>query len=238
MYRPLIPARCMVSVSMDAVTPAADQPGTSHTVIHDGSAMTWLQMIAFTPAVIAVACVVEVTFRRWPLPKVCRLLGVSFTTDQPAANQPAANQSAANQSLRNPGENPPLAQVVPDQPRLGPIAGSSPPSAASTHPTAPASQPLPRRYRSWALASHGVLRRMPWPDTCLRRALTDGAGWRTLHPTLLVGVRRNDDVIQAHAWIRVNGVDYDPLANTYDTFVARHLDAEAPPGFDRSTRSG
>jgi hypothetical protein len=205
---------------MDAVTPAADQPGTSHTVIHDGSTITWLQMIAFTPAVIAVACVVEVTFRRWPLPKVCRLLGVSFTTHQPAANQAAANQPAPNQ----PAENERLAEVGHDQPRLGPIAGSSAPSAASTDPTAPASQPLPRRYRSWALASHGVLRRMPWPDTCLRRALTDGAGWRTLHPTLLVGVRRNDDVIQAHAWIRVDGVDYDPLANTYDTFVARQLD--------------
>lgn len=65
-----------------------------------------------------------------------------------------------------------------------------------------------------ATASHEAVttaraftRRLPFPDTCLRRALyaavlADGE--------LVIGAKRTPDGVEAHAWVRIDGFDHDP----------------------------
>lgn len=70
-----------------------------------------------------------------------------------------------------------------------------------------------------------VLARGPFPDTCLRRALVMGWFLRSRDPRLLVGVKRRDGQIVAHAWVVVGGVNLDPMSSrAYAPLVA----AEAP----------
>ncbi len=75
------------------------------------------------------------------------------------------------------------------------------------------------RIRRYARAIDRVLRRWPFGDTCLRRALILGFIIRDLDPTLLIGVRRDDaGEIAAHAWLMVAGTTLDPMAAQYLSF--------------------
>lgn len=55
-----------------------------------------------------------------------------------------------------------------------------------------------------------------WPGglerTCLRRSLVLGHRLRSLHPELVIGVRREGGEVRAHAWIVVLGGSLDPSA--------------------------
>lgn len=90
-------------------------------------------------------------------------------------------------------------------------------------PPSPETVPLDPRVRFGirraARAIDRVLRRWPFGDTCLRRALILGVLIRRLDPTLLIGVRRDDDAqIAAHAWLVVAGSTLDPMAAQYLSF--------------------
>lgn len=60
-----------------------------------------------------------------------------------------------------------------------------------------------------------ILRWSPIADTCLRRALILGQRIRRLDPVLVIGVRHDDGVLAAHAWLVVAGVALDPLASRF-----------------------
>lgn len=84
---------------------------------------------------------------------------------------------------------------------------------------APPDPTVVRRVRRAGRAIDRVLRRWPFGDTCLRRALILGFLIRRLGPTLLIGVRRNEEgEIAAHAWLVVGGTTLDPLAAQYLSF--------------------
>ncbi|WP_158564002.1 lasso peptide biosynthesis B2 protein [Jiangella anatolica] len=69
--------------------------------------------------------------------------------------------------------------------------------------------------------SERVVRRWPFGDTCLRRALVSGHLLRRRKPALRVGVAKVDGRIQAHAWLEIDGVSLDPEGSaTYRTFEA------------------
>lgn len=96
--------------------------------------------------------------------------------------------------------------------RLG-VDGSPTPEPASPDPA------VLFRIRRTARAIDRVLRRWPFGDTCLRRALVLGFLIRHLDPTLLIGVRRNEaGEIAAHAWLAVAGTTLDPAAAQYLSF--------------------
>ena len=65
-----------------------------------------------------------------------------------------------------------------------------------------------------------VMRRWPFGDTCLRRALVGAQRLRRLDPQVVVGVRLVDDAFGAHAWIRVDGCDLDVEARSYHVIDA------------------
>ncbi len=80
---------------------------------------------------------------------------------------------------------------------------------------------LPPRTLRRVRAGLAVLARGPFPDTCLRRALVLGWVLRARRPRLLVGVRREDGRLLAHAWVVVDGVDLDPMSSrAYTPLVA------------------
>lgn len=56
-----------------------------------------------------------------------------------------------------------------------------------------------------------VLRRWPPGDTCLRRALLVGCVLRRRRPTLRVGVAKVDGVVNAHAWLDIEGRPLNPM---------------------------
>jgi len=63
---------------------------------------------------------------------------------------------------------------------------------------------------------HRVLRRWPFGNTCLRRALVLGQRIRRLDPVLVIGVRHDEaSQLSAHAWLVVGGFALDPLAARY-----------------------
>lgn len=73
---------------------------------------------------------------------------------------------------------------------------------------------------SWALRRAYlvslVMRRWPFGDTCLRRALVTGHRLSAMSPALVIGVRSlADDGPLAHAWLRIDGVDMDPLSRQF-----------------------
>jgi hypothetical protein len=67
-----------------------------------------------------------------------------------------------------------------------------------------------------------VMRRWPFGDTCLRRALVTGNRLAPLAPQLMIGVHAAEapQDVEAHAWLRIGGVDLDPLAAEYLPFGA------------------
>lgn len=74
--------------------------------------------------------------------------------------------------------------------------------------------------RRWVNNVGRVVRRWPWDASCLRRSLLLGWVLRRRHPVLVVGVRVTG-LVEAHAWVRVEGVDLDPAAASYVAFVDR-----------------
>jgi Transglutaminase-like superfamily len=99
------------------------------------------------------------------------------------------------------------------------------------HAMEPAEQPAriqPDRFAlpGWAwrrarIASL-VMRRWPFGDTCLRHALVTGSRLAALDPEIMIGIRAAaaPQGIAAHAWLRIDGVDLDPLATEYLAFGA------------------
>ncbi|MDQ7993992.1 MAG: lasso peptide biosynthesis B2 protein [Propionicimonas sp.] len=59
-----------------------------------------------------------------------------------------------------------------------------------------------------------LLRRRPFNGTCLRRALIGGWILRRRRPVLVLGVKKQDGQVAAHAWIQVDGVRIDPEPGT------------------------
>lgn len=86
--------------------------------------------------------------------------------------------------------------------------------------TAPGSEPVtahgaPRKLFTdrevrMTRATRAVLRRGPFPDTCLRRSLAAGTVLRAHLPELYIGVNKVDGRVSAHAWLVVDGVNLDP----------------------------
>lgn len=60
-----------------------------------------------------------------------------------------------------------------------------------------------------------VITRWPFGDTCLRRTFVGAVRLRRLDPVLVIGVRLADDAVEAHAWLRIAGVDLDPEAEGF-----------------------
>lgn len=102
---------------------------------------------------------------------------------------------------------------------LGLRMGGDGPTAAE-----PVAQPDPaavRRIRRSFRATDRVLRRWPFGNTCLRRALVLGHLISGLEPTLCIGVRRDETrALVAHAWLTVAGFPLDPTAAHYLSFDA------------------
>ena len=64
-----------------------------------------------------------------------------------------------------------------------------------------------------------VMRHWPRGDVCLYRSLVLGRRLAALAPVLVIGVRPvNDRPIDAHAWLRIGGVDLDPMSRAYLPF--------------------
>lgn len=57
-----------------------------------------------------------------------------------------------------------------------------------------------------------VLRRGPFQDTCLRRAMLAGRVLRHRDHAVRIGVRKVDGAVKAHAWLELDGVSLDPDA--------------------------
>lgn len=76
---------------------------------------------------------------------------------------------------------------------------------------------LPRWTQRWLVATERVTSRWPvGPEgTCLRTALVAGNRLRSLHPQLVLGVRRSPDGVAAHAWLVVAGGSLDPSAHQF-----------------------
>ncbi len=91
-----------------------------------------------------------------------------------------------------------------------------------TEPTLPAPFALPAWAWRRARIVDVVMRRWPFGDTCLRRTLVTGNRLARLDPELVIGVRvaTTRRAIDAHAWLRIDGVDLDPLATEYLAFGA------------------
>ena len=71
----------------------------------------------------------------------------------------------------------------------------------------------------WVKNHRRVVKRWPWDKSCLRRSLL--LGWILRHrgPDLMIGARSGSDgQIEAHAWIRLDGVDMDIESRNYVTF--------------------
>jgi hypothetical protein len=73
--------------------------------------------------------------------------------------------------------------------------------------------------RAWVAArvraTDRVLRWWPYGDTCLRRCLVAGHLIRITGPRLVLGVRREESGVVAHAWLEVGGRPVDPSAAGY-----------------------
>jgi hypothetical protein len=79
--------------------------------------------------------------------------------------------------------------------------------------------PIPAWARRRAGLVALVMGHWPAGGTCLRRSLVTGNRLAELGPQLVVGVRSSDvQQIQAHAWLRIAGVDLDPLAADFHAF--------------------
>jgi transglutaminase superfamily protein len=100
---------------------------------------------------------------------------------------------------------------------VGLFAGGAPSDGA---PSSPDRLELPAWAWRRTRIALVIMRRWPFGDTCLRRALVIGNRLAPLAPELVIGVRpaAAPRGIQAHAWLRIDGVDLDPLATEYLAF--------------------
>lgn len=57
-----------------------------------------------------------------------------------------------------------------------------------------------------------VLRRGPFEDSCLRRAMLAARILRRRDHAVRIGVRKVDGAVKAHAWLELDGVSLDPDA--------------------------
>lgn len=98
-------------------------------------------------------------------------------------------------------------------PRLARVLGIR----LGSHDEAPVAAGLPAAWIERRRVAVGrVCRHSPFGDTCLRRALVLGRRIRRLQPTLVIGVRRDEDgAVAAHAWLVVDGATLDPAAAAY-----------------------
>jgi hypothetical protein len=69
----------------------------------------------------------------------------------------------------------------------------------------------PNELRQLNIAGR-VLRRGPFEDSCLRRAMLAGRILRHRDHAVRIGVRKVDGAVQAHAWLELDGVSLDPDA--------------------------
>ena len=71
----------------------------------------------------------------------------------------------------------------------------------------------------WVKNHKRIVKRWPWDKSCLRRSLLLGWILRHRDPDLMIGARTGDDgEIEAHAWIRLDGVDLDIESRSYTAF--------------------
>lgn len=77
-------------------------------------------------------------------------------------------------------------------------------------PTAQQPQEFPRLIEEHRLAVQRVYRKLPLPDTCLRRALTLGHLLRNRKPILKIGVNKGANGLNAHAWLILEEGVLDP----------------------------
>ncbi|WP_165372808.1 lasso peptide biosynthesis B2 protein [Pengzhenrongella frigida] len=94
--------------------------------------------------------------------------------------------------------------------------GASLPEEASPPGT---TLPLTAVERQGVLDAHRILRRGPFADTCLRRALLVGHVLRPYAPVLHIGVAKSDGRVTAHAWLVADGVNLDPTGSARFTAV-------------------
>ena len=80
---------------------------------------------------------------------------------------------------------------------------------------------LTESERRWTRNATRVIRRWPLDATCLRRSLLLGWILRRRQPQLIVGVRKRNDKVEAHAWIRLGTLDLDPEADQFLPFDNR-----------------
>ncbi|MEN9577272.1 MAG: hypothetical protein RJA70_281 [Pseudomonadota bacterium] len=101
-----------------------------------------------------------------------------------------------------------------DLPRVCRALGVAPPGPSPNPlPTVPTLTPQLRARAEQAVGR--AYRKLPLPDSCLRRALTLGSLLREYHPTLCVGVRRRAEDLDAHAWLVVGGQEFKPQDLNY-----------------------
>ena len=87
------------------------------------------------------------------------------------------------------------------------LLGIAPPHAPAT---VRALSPDASRLSAVDRAVRRAYARSLLPDTCLRRALTQGTLLRELGPTLRLGVRKSGTELLAHAWIEFAGHPLTP----------------------------
>lgn len=82
---------------------------------------------------------------------------------------------------------------------------------------------LPAWTRRRIRTATRVTQRSPYgPEgKCLRTALVQGQRLRTLSPELVLGVRRVDGAVLAHAWLQVAGGSLDPTAAEHSQLPVR-----------------
>ena len=68
----------------------------------------------------------------------------------------------------------------------------------------------------------GVARRLPRPPRCLAQSLVLRRllARRGLHSELIIGVRREDDAFDAHAWVEYDGQPLQPGAPAHRRIAA------------------
>jgi len=72
-----------------------------------------------------------------------------------------------------------------------------------------------------------VISHRPFNGTCLRRALIMGDILRDRDPLLRVGVAKDAGRVQAHAWVEIDGIALDPMADREYTALVAPSKSEA-----------
>lgn len=85
------------------------------------------------------------------------------------------------------------------------------------------SQAAALQLPSWAVTRlrqvNAVMHHWPVDGACLRHSLVAGQRLRQLSPELVIGVRRTEQgAVDAHAWLRIDGVSLDPASDRFQAF--------------------